>query len=111
MLALDAPPTVLCCGNDRLAVTVYGLLRSRGIAVPEGMSVTGFDDYRVISETLYPTLTTMELPYARMGEAAGRLMLDDLRGKEPIAPGTRIEVQGALRWRNSVLPGPARTIQ
>ena len=35
------PPTVLCCGNDRLAVTVYGILRARGIAVPEGMSVAG----------------------------------------------------------------------
>ena len=31
LLALEAPPTVLCCGNDRLAVTVYGLLRARGI--------------------------------------------------------------------------------
>ena len=30
MLALGDPPTVLCCGNDRLAVAVYGILRARG---------------------------------------------------------------------------------
>ena len=108
LLSLDAPPTALCCGNDRLAVTVYGILRARGIAVPEAMSVTGYDDYRVISETLYPQLTTMELPYGRMGERAARLMLEDLRGGAP-APqdGACILVRGELRWRASVTPGPA----
>ena len=104
LLALDAPPTVLCCGNDRLAVTVYGLLRARGIALPEQMSVAGYDDYRVISETLYPQLTTMELPYGQMGETAARLMLGDLRGSEPLAQGTRTLVRGELRWRDSVRP-------
>ena len=98
-----------------------GLLRQRpdggdGLRHPEGraasrcrrtMSVAGFDDYRVISETLYPQLTTMELPYARMGEAAARLMLNDLRGGETVPEGTRILVKGDLRWRASVVPGPA----
>ena len=42
--ALADPPTGLCCGNDHLAAMVYGILRARGIAVPEGMSVAGFDN-------------------------------------------------------------------
>lgn len=104
MLALEAPPTVLLCGNDRLAVTVYGLLRARGIAVPGEMSVAGYDDYRVISETLYPQLTTMELPYRRMGMAAARLMLRILHGEPGEAQGTRLVEQGELRWRDSVEP-------
>lgn len=108
LLGLDEPPTVLCCGNDRLAITVYGILRARGISVPEGMSVAGFDDYRVISETLFPQLSTVDLPYARMGEAAGRLLLGALRGEAPLQAGARIEVRGELRWRASVLPGPSR---
>ena len=107
MLALAQPPTVLCCGNDRLAVTVYGILRAQGVSVPERMSVAGYDDYRVISETLYPQLTTMELPYGRMGEAAARLMLGELRGNEPMPAGARVLVTGGLRWRDSVTPGPA----
>lgn len=108
LLALPRPPTVLCCANDRLAIAVFGLLRARGISVPEQMSVAGYDDYRVISETLYPQLTTMELPYQGMGEAAARLMLGQLRGQEPLTPGQRIEVKGQLRWRDSVIPGPHR---
>lgn len=107
MLASVEPPTVLLCGNDRLAVAVYGLLRARGLAVPERMSVAGYDDYRVISETLHPPLTTMELPYRQMGEEAARLMIGALRGEAPLGRGTRIEVRGALRWRGSVVPGPA----
>jgi LacI family transcriptional regulator len=111
LLALASPPTVLCCGNDRLAVAVYGILRARGISVPEGMSVAGYDDYRVISETLYPPLTTMELPYGRMGEEAARIMLTGLRGDQPLPVGTRLLVQGELRWRSSVMPGPAPQTQ
>ncbi len=107
LLALDRPPTVLVCGNDRLAVAVYGLLRARGVQVPQDMSVAGYDDYRVISETLYPQLTTMELPYRRMGEAAASLMIGALRGDEPLRIGTRTEIRGDLRWRDSVVPGPA----
>ena len=108
MMATGAPPTALLCGNDRLAVAVYGHLRARGLAVPERMSIAGYDDYRVISETLHPPLTTMELPYLRMGEEAARLMIGALRGGAPLARGARVEVRGALRWRGSVMPGPAR---
>ena len=107
LLAMPEPPTVVCCGNDRMAVTVYGVLRARGVAVPQDMSVAGFDDYRVISETLYPQLNTMELPYARMGEAAARLMLNALRDGGAVPAGTRIVIKGDLRWRTSVVPGPA----
>lgn len=108
MMATGAPPTVLLCGNDRLAVAVYGMLRARGLAVPERMSVAGYDDYRVISETLHPPLTTIELPYQRMGEEAARLMIGALRGDVPLETGARMEVRGELRWRGSVMPGPAR---
>ena len=106
LLALEQPPSVLCCANDRLAITIFGMLRARGISVPEQMSVAGYDDYRAISETLYPQLTTMELPYQAMGDAAARLMLGKLREDQTLTAGTRIAVKGELRWRASVIPGP-----
>jgi LacI family transcriptional regulator len=67
------------------------------------MSVAGYDDYRVIAETLYPPLTTVDLPYQRMGEEAARLMLGFLRGSGPEGP-TKIAVRGEVRWRGSVIP-------
>ena len=45
LLALDEPPTVICCGNDAMARQLYGLLRARGVRVPEAMSVAGYDDH------------------------------------------------------------------
>lgn len=104
LMALDDPPTVLCCGNDRMAVQLYGILRSRGIAVPDDISVAGFDDYRLISETLYPPLTTAVLPYQAMGEAAAALLLARLRpaaSSVPIPPTTLID--GPPVWRQSVV--------
>ncbi|MFK8081855.1 MAG: LacI family DNA-binding transcriptional regulator [Granulosicoccus sp.] len=100
-LSLAEPPTVICTGNDRMAMHVYGLLRSRGLKVPEDISVTGYDDHRLISETLYPQLTTMELPYHRMGEAAADLLSELIDGHTPThtAP---ILIKGSLRWRDSV---------
>lgn len=44
MLSLAEPPTVLCCGNDQMAMMVYGILRSMGRKVPEEISVAGYDE-------------------------------------------------------------------
>ena len=101
VLALPEPPTVICAGNDRLALQFYGRLRSRGIRVPEDISIAGYDDYRLISETLYPPLTTVELPYHRMGIAAGELLLQQIDNAD--FTGTA-RVSGGVKWRDSVTP-------
>jgi LacI family transcriptional regulator len=103
MLSLSDRPTVLCCANDKMAMRVYGILRSRGISVPAEMSVAGYDDYRMISETLYPPLTTAELPYAAMGIRAGQLLLDMLRGEPSSSVPAKQLVGGRVCWRESVL--------
>lgn len=102
MMALDAPPSVLCCGNDRMAMQVYGVLRSRGIAVPGDISVAGFDDYKLISETLYPPLTTTVLPYREMGETAAAMLLDRLKGRKPDGDAVTPLIRGPVVWRQSV---------
>jgi LacI family transcriptional regulator len=106
--ALDAffagpvTPTAICCGNDRLAMAVYGILRRRGIAVPEQVSVVGYDDHRLISETLYPALTTAELPYSAMGARAAHTLLE-LLSDEASGPVGRIKVSGAVKHRGSLV--------
>jgi LacI family transcriptional regulator len=94
---LEAPvtPSVICCGNDRMALAVYGILRSRGLRIPEDISVVGYDDCRLVSETLYPTLTTVELPYYAIGRRAAELLT------APAAPTAPAVVRGEVRWRDS----------
>lgn len=103
VLALPEPPTVICAGNDRLALQFYGRLRSRGIRVPEDISIAGYDDYRLISETLYPPLTTVELPYHQMGRAAAEQLLQRLSGQNT-ANSETVRVAGNVKWRDSVVP-------
>lgn len=101
LLRLAEPPTVLCCGNDEMAVRLYGILRSRGIKVPEEMSVAGYDDHRSISETLFPPLTTADLPYTAMGARAAQMLLDAVVGKD--LPQQPVIVGGDTVWRESVI--------
>lgn len=101
ILSQPNSPTVICCGNDEMALRVYGLLRTKGIRLPEDISVAGFDNYRAIANTLYPPLTTVELPYLDMGRAAAKALLAMIGGQtlQSIRPTL---VAGPVVWRSSV---------
>lgn len=100
LLALPCPPSVICCGNDEMAVRVYGILRTRGIRVPEQISVAGYDNHSAIAETLFPPLTSTELPYLRMGALAADMLL----GQAHTAPNSPpVKVIGETIWRQSVI--------
>lgn len=101
MLRLDSPPTVLCCGNDQMGMAVYGILRSMGRKVPDEVGVAGFDNYRAIAETLYPPLTTVDLPYNALGARAGERLLQLISG-EGRNEASPVLVAGPVRWRGSV---------
>jgi len=66
--------TAIMALNDDMAIGVLSALRAHGIAVPGEISVSGFDDVAV-AQDLSPSLTTIELPMAEMGELALKLAL------------------------------------
>jgi LacI family transcriptional regulator len=101
MLRLAAAPTVLCCGNDQMAVMVYGILRSISRKVPDEIGVAGFDNYRAIAEILYPPLTTVDLPYNALGVRAGERLLQLIsgQGREDRSP---TYVADPVHWRASI---------
>jgi LacI family transcriptional regulator len=86
--------------NDAMAIGVLSVLRARGIDVPGEVSVTGFDDVAV-AEDLAPSLTTVRLPMAKMGELALTYAL-----KPPAARPRRHQTGHTLVARDST--GPAR---
>ena len=71
------PPTALIAWNDYAAEEVYKALRARGVAIPEEMSVVGFDDIPS-SRVAVPPLTTIRQDVVRIGRAAVDLVLGAL---------------------------------
>jgi LacI family transcriptional regulator len=108
----EQPPSVICCGNDKMAMRVYGLLRDRGLRVPEDICVAGYDDYRIISEHLHPGLTTVDLPYETMGARAASRLLGMIQGSHEAGSAEPIDlVPGPVVWRGSVTERDRKTIQ
>jgi LacI family transcriptional regulator len=100
---LDERPdlTALIALNDVMAIGVLSVLRARGIAVPQRMSVAGIDDVAVAAD-LAPSLTTVRLPMAEMGEMALTMAL-----KPPSARRRRKNTGHQLIVRDSTGPAPA----
>ena len=67
--------------------------------IPDELSVVGYDDYRLFSEGLRPALTTVALPYQRMGRIAADLLLQRITTARSEAE--TIRVQGPLVERRS----------
>ena len=101
VLAEHPDTTAVLALNDDMAIGILSVLRARGIAVPGRMSVTGFDDVAVAGD-LSPSLTTVRLPMAQMGEQALLLAL-----KEPGSRPRRRLVDAELVVRDSTGRPPA----
>lgn len=71
----DARPTAIFYFNDEAASLGYIAARESGLSIPRDLSVIGFDDSQ-LSRAVYPPLTTLEHPKARIGEMAARVLLD-----------------------------------
>ena len=72
---LAAGVTALFCANDMIAIGALLVCREQGIAVPQHLSVIGFDDIMVASYVT-PALTTVRQPKAELGRIAMRTLLD-----------------------------------
>jgi len=74
VLDLTAPPTAVFAGNDEIALGVIETARTRGLRVPEDLSVVGFDD-TLLAKMSSPPLTTVRQPLREMGGVALRTAL------------------------------------
>jgi LacI family transcriptional regulator len=74
LLDLAAPPTAVFAGNDEIALGVVEAARTRGLRVPEDLSVVGFDD-TLLARVASPPLTTVRQPLREMGGVALRTAL------------------------------------
>lgn len=68
---------VFVAANDDMALGIIQALNESGLHVPSDVAVTGFD-CKSFSASSTPPLTTIRQPFAEMGEAAARLLVQQI---------------------------------
>lgn len=91
------PPTAIIGGNDILAMGALFECQAQGLAVPDTLSIAGFDDLS-ISAHLQPSLTTVLVPSAEMGQRAADFLVRRLSGQPAL---DHVEVQTNLVVRGT----------
>jgi DNA-binding LacI/PurR family transcriptional regulator len=103
LLSAPEPPSAIIYDSDLLAVTGLGVAQQMGFAVPDDISIVGWDD-SLISQVVHPPLTAITRDIVAYGITAIRHLLEVIEGRT-IAD---VETQrGELTPRGST--GPART--
>lgn len=100
MLRSDFHPTALFCMNDVTAMQAYQVLKANGYAIPDDISIVGFDNIS-FSEWLEPPLTTIDIPKSAIGQEAVKLLIS--RWESPKKqPYVNVEVGTEIVERQSV---------
>ena len=100
LISREPRPTAVICGNDVLAIGALDECRASGIAVPEDVSITGFDDLE-IATMVNPALTTIHVPTREIGEIVADNILRRVSGRD--APHAS-ELSADLVVRGSTAP-------
>ncbi len=97
----EEPPTAVFAASDLQALGAFEVLRDRGFAIPQDVSVVGFDDLPVARWT-HPALTTVRQPLLEMAAMAATTLLRIIDGEH--VENLRLEMATELIARASTAP-------
>ena len=102
MLGSDAP-RVIFATSDEIAYGAMDAVKDMGLRIPEDIAVAGFGNSRM-SNLVEPKLTTVELPFHKMGIYGARLLFDLIEDEDKSYENPRqITLQTKLRIRKSCI--------
>lgn len=78
-------PTAIFCLNDVLAFGALLAAKAINLAVPQDVSIIGFDDLE-FSGALQPALTTIHVPAREIGQESAHYLVQLLEGAKPALP-------------------------
>ncbi len=101
-LFLTAGATAIFCYNDMISIGLLMACRRHGIAVPEQLSVVGFDDIEP-GRYIMPALTTIAQPRLALGKRAMEMTLNLLNQQDvqdQVLPCELVVRQSTVRLNN-----------
>jgi LacI family transcriptional regulator len=105
LLAGRTRPTAIVCANDDVAAGLLAVAHRQQLALPQDLSVVGFDNSGLSRKT-WPALTTVDLPVPEMAAQAVRQVISALEtGAE--APDMKVLLPCSVRDRDSVAAAQA----
>ncbi|MDR2703955.1 MAG: LacI family transcriptional regulator [Cellulomonadaceae bacterium] len=93
-------PTAVYAVNDDIAIGLYRALWEAGLAVPDDVSIVGFDDVEAAA-FIVPSLTTLRQPFAEAGRACIEALVDEIGGQSDPQPRIAAVLEPALVIRDS----------
>jgi DNA-binding LacI/PurR family transcriptional regulator len=100
LLTAPAPPSAIVYDSDQMAVAALDVARRTGIEVPWDLSVLAGSD-SALCRLATPSISTLPLPLAELGTAAGEAVLAVLDGERDIE---RVVPIGGIAVRGSTGP-------
>ncbi|MDQ0614945.1 LacI family transcriptional regulator [Microbacterium sp. W4I4] len=101
LLDLAERPTAIISSSDEQAYGVYQAARARGLAIPDDLSVVGFDDVE-LCQWVTPQLTTMRQPLEGMATEATRMAI--AMSRDQGVANSRVQLASDLVIRESTAP-------
>jgi DNA-binding LacI/PurR family transcriptional regulator len=107
--ASDRRPTAILAMSDAMAIGALRAVRSHGLSVPAEISIVGFDDIELAQST-DPPLTTVHQPVRGKGEAAVRLLLSVIEGRDQRPGHRRLDTRLIVRGSTGPVPQPRQEV-
>jgi LacI family transcriptional regulator len=103
LLRLSPRPTAIVTGDDLVAIGLIDAFESRGVRVPDDMSIVGFDDI-TFAGVRRIGLTTIRQPSVAIGELAAHLLVEQLEHRAPPSTGVHTLLEPELVIRSTTAP-------
>jgi DNA-binding LacI/PurR family transcriptional regulator len=97
-IADDENVTAVFVANDQMALGLLRALHERGRAVPEDVSVVGFDDMEEAAQ-FWPPLTTIRQSFAEVGRRSVDALINEIQAGEhhhqPVSVATELVIRSS----------------